>query len=82
MQVGNKRRKLIQSKLYDNNGAIKRKQKQFEKNVLSYIVTSMKPLSTVEDVHFIKMIQGKKCTILCNGYCEINVHFMYSYYFF
>lgn len=34
------------------------KQKQFENNILNYVVCSMKPLSTVEDENFIKIING------------------------
>ncbi|CAI6366810.1 unnamed protein product [Macrosiphum euphorbiae] len=33
------------------------KQKTFDTNILNYVVCSMKPLSTVEDEHFIKMIK-------------------------
>lgn len=34
------------------------KQKQFDNNVLNYIICSMKLLSTVEDENFIKIING------------------------
>lgn len=46
-----KQQKLI---LFSSNS----KQKQFDTNVLNYVICSMKPLSTVEDEHFRKMING------------------------
>lgn len=69
--TGNQRRK---KKLNDSNSTIvlkqqklnifqslhrtNEKQKQFENNILNYVVCSMKPLSTVEDENFIKIING------------------------
>ncbi|XP_050066382.1 uncharacterized protein LOC126555508 [Aphis gossypii] len=42
--------------LYLNDQKNESKQKTFDKNLLNYIICSMKPLSSVEDEHFIKMI--------------------------
>lgn len=49
--------KFKQLKISDTN--IISKQKQFEKNVIQYIVNSMKPLSTVEDENFRKIFAGE-----------------------
>lgn len=38
------------------------KQRELDKNIMRYIVLGMRPLSTVEDDNFVKIIKGKLFT--------------------
>lgn len=66
---------LQQQKLYLFSN--ESKQKKFDKNILNYVVCSMKPLSTVEDEHFIKMINGMYTVYIVYLYISIYNYILY-----
>jgi len=51
-------------KLFDSKRQNILQQKKFEENILHYIVGSMKPLSTVDDLNFLKIFAGNFFLIL------------------